>query len=82
LLFPPDSYRGVRLEGTRSIQKLVLRDQLLDAPPISRVTDFLSRHLPSGAETYEPLNRPKTGGQALGLGLASNSDLRRVHPQT
>jgi hypothetical protein len=46
LLFPPDSYRGVRLEGTRSITKLVLQDVLLDDQAISRVTDVLSRHLP------------------------------------
>jgi hypothetical protein len=46
LLFPPDSYRGVRLEGTRTIKKLVQRDELLDDHAISRVADVLSRHLP------------------------------------
>jgi len=46
LLFPPDSYRGVRLEGTRSIKKLVLGYQVLEAPAINRVTDLLSGHLP------------------------------------
>lgn len=46
LLFPPDWYRGVRLEGTRSIKKLVLGDQLLDAPAISRVSGALSTRLP------------------------------------
>jgi hypothetical protein len=46
LLFAPDSYRGVRLEGTRSIKKLVVRDPLLDAQAIYRVADTLSRHLP------------------------------------
>ena len=46
LLFPPDSYPGVRLEGPRSIKKLVLRDQVLDDPAISRVTSVLSTRLP------------------------------------
>jgi hypothetical protein len=46
LLFPPDSYRGVRLEGTRSIKNLVLGDELLDDQSISRIADVLSRHLP------------------------------------
>ncbi|MEX0629304.1 MAG: nuclease-related domain-containing protein [Chloroflexota bacterium] len=46
LLLPPNSYNGVRLEGTRSITKLVLTDQLLDALAIRRVTEVLSRHLP------------------------------------
>jgi hypothetical protein len=45
-LFPPDTYRGVRLEGTRSIKKLVLRDEVLDDQAIGRVADVLSRHLP------------------------------------
>jgi hypothetical protein len=46
LFFPPDSYRGVRLEGTRSIKKLVLRDELLNDESISRVAEVLSRQLP------------------------------------
>ncbi len=46
LLFPPDSYRGVRLEGTGSITKLLLRDQLLNDQAIGRVVNVLSRNFP------------------------------------
>ena len=46
LLFPPDSYRGVRLEGSRSIKKLIRRETLLDDAAVDRVWRGLAAALP------------------------------------
>ena len=43
---PPDTYAGVRLEGARSIQKLVAASQVLDAPAIDRLTRVLASAFP------------------------------------
>lgn len=47
LLSPPDSYRGVRLEGTRSIKKLVRSAQVLDGAAIDRLTRVLAAAFPA-----------------------------------
>jgi hypothetical protein len=47
LISPPRSYRGVRLEGTHSIQKLVTGASLLDEPAIERLTRILATALPA-----------------------------------
>jgi Nuclease-related domain len=44
---PPASYRGVRLEGTHSLRKLVLAGNALDTLAIERVTRVLANALPS-----------------------------------
>ena len=41
LIFPPSSFRGVRLEGTNSIKKLVSAVRVLDGPTIERLTRSL-----------------------------------------
>lgn len=46
LLSAPDSFRGVRLEGTRSIKKLVASAQILDGAAIDRLTRVLASALP------------------------------------
>jgi Nuclease-related domain len=47
LLSPPDSFRGVRLEGTRSIKKLVANGQVLDIAEIDRLTRVLAAAFPA-----------------------------------
>jgi hypothetical protein len=47
LLSPPDSYRGVRLESVRSLRKLLVERDELDAPTIDRLTRVLAAALPS-----------------------------------
>lgn len=47
LLSPPDSYRGVRLEGTRSIKKLVRSAQVLDGVAVDRLTGVLVAAFPA-----------------------------------
>jgi hypothetical protein len=47
LLFPPDTYRGVRLEGTNSIKKLITREQVLDDAAITHLTRLLALALPA-----------------------------------
>jgi hypothetical protein len=46
LLFPPTIYKGVRLEGMRSIKKLVTGSELLDVNQIERVSHFLATAFP------------------------------------
>lgn len=46
LLSASDSFRGVRLEGTRSIKKLVVSAQMLDGAAIDRLTRVLASALP------------------------------------
>lgn len=46
LLFPPDSYRGVRLEGLGSLRKLVSSTGVLDRDRIDRVSRALAAALP------------------------------------
>jgi hypothetical protein len=46
LLFPPEVYRGVRLEGTRSIKKLIARERVLDDAAIDSLTRILAGALP------------------------------------
>lgn len=46
LLSPPDSYRGVRLEGSHSIRKLITRESLLGDPAIDQVWRGLAGVLP------------------------------------
>ena len=47
LLFPPSSFNGVRLEGTGSIRKLVVKQAVLDAAAIDRLTGILARAFPA-----------------------------------
>jgi hypothetical protein len=46
LLFPPDSYRGVRLEGPRSLRKLISRQHLLNADEIDTLARMLANAFP------------------------------------
>ena len=46
LLRPPESFRGVRLEGTRSIRKLITSTQLLDGATIARLARILATAFP------------------------------------
>jgi hypothetical protein len=46
LLQPPDSYRGVRLEGTRSIRKLLTATELLDSSAVERLSRVLASAFP------------------------------------
>ena len=47
LLSPPSSFRGVRLEGTRSIQRLIAAPQVQDAVTIDQLTRVLAAALPA-----------------------------------
>lgn len=47
LLSPPNAFLGVRLEGTRSLRKLVSAEQHLDALAIEQLTVLLATALPS-----------------------------------
>jgi len=47
LFRPPASFRGVRLEGTNSLRKLVASGNSLDAIGIERATRALAIALPS-----------------------------------
>jgi hypothetical protein len=51
LLFPPDSYHGVRLEGPRSLRKLITNTQALthafDAADITRLARILATGFPA-----------------------------------
>ena len=46
LLRPPTAFRGVRLEGTRSIRRLITGSQVLDEATIERLTGVLAAALP------------------------------------
>ncbi len=46
LLWPPVEFRGVRLEGKRSIKKLITAAQILDPPAIGRVHHLLANAFP------------------------------------
>jgi hypothetical protein len=46
LLFPPDSFRGVRLESLRSLRELISRESLLDEATIDRAWRELAAALP------------------------------------
>jgi hypothetical protein len=43
----PESYKGVRLEGKRSIKKLVSKGELLDSAAIDRIARALAASLPA-----------------------------------
>lgn len=47
LLLPPESYKGVRLEGTRSIKKLIGEPRILDPEQIDQISRLLAVALPS-----------------------------------
>lgn len=47
LLSPPDIYAGVRLEGTKSIRKLLASPEALDPPSIERLARLLAAGLPA-----------------------------------
>jgi len=47
LISPPDSYREVRLEGTRSIRKLLRSAQVLDSAALKRLTRVLAAAFPA-----------------------------------
>ncbi len=47
LLFPPDSFRGIRLAGPRSLRKLVTRAQVLDASEINELARVLATAFPA-----------------------------------
>lgn len=44
---PPESYHGVRLEGTRSIRDLITATQVLDGAAIERLTRILAAGFPA-----------------------------------
>ena len=44
--FPPDEFEGVRLEGQRSIVKLLARNEVLDEPSIDDLAIVLGVALP------------------------------------
>jgi hypothetical protein len=46
LLFPPEEYKGVRLEGKRSIKKLLADVPVLEADFIARIHHALAVALP------------------------------------
>lgn len=46
LISPPRSFRGVRLEGTRSMKKLLMGGRALGDVKIGRLAEVLSRALP------------------------------------
>jgi hypothetical protein len=46
LLAPPEEYEGVRLEGKRSIRKLIARGSVLDAAARDKLTRLLATALP------------------------------------
>src|SRR5205807_2064796 len=46
LFRPPESYKGVRLEGKRSIKKLVSREHMLDTPQIEQISRTLALAFP------------------------------------
>jgi hypothetical protein len=45
LVFPPSSFRGVRLEGKRSIKKLLTSEKVLDAERIDQLYHLLATQL-------------------------------------
>ncbi len=47
LLLPPESYKGVRLEGPRSIKALLTRSQALDRDQIERISRALAVAFPA-----------------------------------
>lgn len=47
LLWRPQSYKGVRLEGTRSIKKLITRDQVLDVETLDKLAGILAVKFPA-----------------------------------
>jgi hypothetical protein len=47
ILFPPDSYRGVRLEDKRTLRKLITKQQLLDTAAIERLARILAVGFPA-----------------------------------
>jgi hypothetical protein len=47
LFSPPSSFRGVRLEGTRSIKRLLANSEVLDTAAIDRLTRVLAAALPA-----------------------------------
>lgn len=47
LLMPPESYKGVRLEGKRSIKKLLSAHELLDGDQIGRIGRYLAIAFPA-----------------------------------
>jgi len=47
MLFPPDTFRGVRLEGPRSLRKLITRTQRLDAGKVDRLARILATAFPA-----------------------------------
>jgi hypothetical protein len=46
LFRPPESYRGVRLEGKRSIRELITHGQVLDGAAIERLIRVLATAFP------------------------------------
>ena len=52
---PPTSFRGVRLESERTIQKLVAKDRALDTPAVALAVPMaFETLLGSGARDYAP----------------------------
>jgi len=47
LLLPPESFKGVRLEGTRSIKKLVGGSAILDEAQVERISRILASSFPA-----------------------------------
>lgn len=47
LLFPPEAYAGVRLEGTRSIRSLVMKPPVLTSTEVDGLARFLQLALPA-----------------------------------
>lgn len=47
LLFPPDTYRDVRLEDPRSLRRLITKTQVFDAAEIARLARILATGFPA-----------------------------------
>jgi hypothetical protein len=47
LLFPPKEFRGVKLEGTRSVKRLLTRRQAIDSQLVDEVTRLLASRFPA-----------------------------------
>jgi hypothetical protein len=47
LLWPPQSYKGVRLEGKRSIKKLITRDRLFAAEVVDKIARIFAVKFPA-----------------------------------
>lgn len=68
LFSPPDAYAGVRLEGTKSIRKLVASPVVLDPPLIDRLARLLATATPAKQRVSKPLIRSIPSGPCPAIG--------------